>query len=854
MSSAVGQGPRTTEPGSPQGRNPFFPDGIRNTFETSRRRRRRTSPRMRSTTVKNGERLYLRYGYNDLIKNKGVNAALLVILILSAFLMATGSMVIERLAGSISQLSEQGKPPDFLQMHKGDYDRAALERFAAEHESEIDAWQIEEMLGFDSATLAWERPSTGESGDLAASRIDNLFVTQNEEFDFLVDETGGIVEPVAGEVYVPVLYQQQYGLTAGDVLTIRTDSGPHELEVQGSVKDAQMAASLSPSSRFLIHPEDFEALERAGGATPEIIVEYLLAAGGDANAMQTAYEGNGELPTNGQPVTGQQLRIISVISDGLVALALVFVSLILIAIALLNLRFVISGTLEDEVREIGAMKAIGIPDRAISGLYLTKYSVLTLFACVVGGLLAVVAASALTQGIQTNYAQAPVGAWTFLVPLIALATVFVIVVGICRGVLGRVRKIEVVSALVHGSTLGEKQTARRARRQTRWVRRTGLASAAGGNVNRRLALLDLRAEGRAWVLLPVVYGLIAVLITFPANLVSTFESPRFVTYLGVAERDLRADVQFQEDVDGVTDRLVAAMAEDVRLTDVRTYAHVDYSIDGEDGRARLRVEIGDRSDDDELRFSEGRPPGDGEIALSVLNADKYQVGVGDDLTIHHDDGSALTVQVSGIYQDLTSGGLSAKMSGEVATGASAYSVYADMADDEADVAAVADEYDEQFPTAGVKPTQEYAKETLGVLIDSLRGAAWIALIFGIGVAVLITSLFLKVRLARDRSTMGVLSAIGFSAKELVEQVRTKALLVVAIGTVAGLVFVATAGQAIASGGLAALGIGITDLSFIPNPWLVYGLYPLLLLGAGSLGVAPLTAGIRRADKSQWLRE
>ncbi|GAB4084598.1 ABC transporter permease [Myceligenerans cantabricum] len=797
--------------------------------------------------------MYLRYAMGDLVRNKGVNAALLVVLILSAFLMATGSMVIERLSGSIAQLSEQGKPPDFLQMHLGDYDRAALEQFASDHEAEIDAWLVEEMLGFESTSLGWERPGTGENGDLAASRIDNLFVAQNEEFDLLVDETGSVVEPAPGEVYVPVVYAQRYGLTAGDVLTVRTDSGPHELEVQGPVKDSQMAASLSPSARFLVHPEDFEALERAGGATPEIIAEYRLAGEGDANALQTAYEGAGGLPTNGQAITSQQLRIVSMLSDGLVAFALVFVSLILVAIALLNLRFVISGTLQDEVHEIGAMKAIGIPDRAISGLYLAKYSVLTLVACVVGGLLALVAANALTQGIQASYAQAPVGIWTFLVPLIALAVVFLLVIGICRNVLGRVKRIEVVSALVHGSTLDEKQAARRARRQARWVRRTGLASASGTTVNRRLAFLDLRAEGRAWALLPVVFGLTAVLITLPANLVSTFESPRFVTYLGAPERDLRADILFQEDVDEVKDRLVATMAADERLTDVRTVAYVDYSADSADGRARLRVAIGDQSEEEGVRFTEGRLPRDGQLALSVLNAERYQVGVGDELTLYDGDGPT-TVQISGIYQDITDGGQTARMPGEVTEGASAYGIYADLAGDATDPAAVADEYAARFPTAGVKPTQEYVRDVLGVLIDSLRAAAWIALVFGLGVAVLVTSLFLKLRLARDRSKMGVLTAVGFSSRELVGQVRTKTLLLVGAGTVAGLVFAATAGQSLASAALTAARIGITDLSFIPNPWLVYVLYPLLLVGAGYLGVVLLTAGIRRADKSQWIRE
>jgi putative ABC transport system permease protein len=538
------------------------------------------------------------------------------------------------------------------------------------------------------------------------------------------------------------------------------------------------------------------------------------------------------------------------VSDGLVAISLVFVSLLLIVIALLNLRFVIKGTLEDEVREIGAMKAIGIPNRAISGLYLAKYSVLTLVACVVGGLFAIVATALLTRSIQANYAQAPVGVWTFLVPLLALAVVYVIVVAICRGVLGGVKRIEVVGALVHGSTLDEKQTARRARRQSRWVRRTGLASSSSANINRRLAFLDLRAEGRAWVLVPVVFFLTAVLITLPTNLLSTFESPRFITYMGMPDRDVLAVVQFQDDVDGVRGQLLTEMEGDDRLTDLQTYAKVQYGIDGAEGRDILRVEIGDFTQH-EFRFTEGGAPQDGQIALSVLNADKFQAGVGDELTIDN-AGETVTVQVSGTYQDITDGGLTAKMPGEMTEGASAYVVYANVADgtDPADVAA---DYGERFPTADVWPIQVYVQQLLSYLTDALRSAAWISLIFGIGVAALITSLFLKLRLTRDRSKMGVLSAVGFSAREIVAQVRTKTLLVVVVGVAGGVGFAATAGESMVGAVLAAANVGFSSLSFIPNPWLVYVLYPLLLVGAGHFGVVLLTAGIRRADKSIWLR-
>jgi len=329
------------------------------------------------------DHLSLRYAYNDLVRHKAVNAALVAILVLSAFLMATGSMVIERLAGSVGGLFEQAQPPHFLQMHKGEYDMSALEAFATGHD-EIDSWLVTEMVGYESNALSWDRPSTGESGSMSSSRFDNLFVTQNDEFDHLVDEFGNIPEPARGEVYVPVKYEQAFGLKAGDTLTVSTDQGPFTLDVRGVVKDAQMAASANSATRVLISDEDFEQLGQAGGL-PEVIVEYRLTDAGLANDVQRAYEADEALPKNGPAVTGQQIQIINTFSDGLSAMALIFISLLLIVVALLSLRFVITGTLEDDVQEIGAMKAIGIPDRVISRMYLSKYIVMTLVACVVGG-------------------------------------------------------------------------------------------------------------------------------------------------------------------------------------------------------------------------------------------------------------------------------------------------------------------------------------------------------------------------------------------------------------------------------------------------------------------------------------
>ncbi|MEO6867644.1 MAG: FtsX-like permease family protein, partial [Gaiellales bacterium] len=126
-------------------------------------------------------------------------------------------------------------------------------------------------------------------------------------------------------------------------------------------------------------------------------------------------------------------------------------------------------------------------------------------------------------------------------------------------------------------------------------------------------------------------------------------------------------------------------------------------------------------------------------------------------------------------------------------------------------------------------------------------------IFGVGVVLLITSLFLKLRLTRERSRIGVLTAIGFSSREISSQVRFKVLLSVVLGTVAGVIGAATVGEWFIGSAISLTGLGIVNLSFISNPWLVYLAFPAILIAAGYVSAVALTSRLRVADKSTWLR-
>lgn len=104
------------------------------------------------------------------------------------------------------------------------------------------------------------------------------------------------------------------------------------------------------------------------------------------------------------------------------------------------------------------------------------------------------------------------------------------------------------------------------------------------------------------------------------------------------------------------------------------------------------------------------------------------------------------------------------------------------------------------------------------MTGALRSAALVSFVFAVGVVALVTGRFLRLRLTRERTRTGVLSAIGFSTGEIIAQVRGKTFLTVMIGTVLGAVFAATAVEPMVGSLLSVAGPGLAHLEFLPNPW------------------------------------
>lgn len=194
----------------------------------------------------------IHYIARDLKANKTVNITLFLFVCLSAWLMASGALVIERLTGALDHIEQIAAPPHYLQMHIGDYDEKAIKAFADET-GMVEHVAIQKMFNVDGVNIIHET-------SFSDSLLDNYFVIQNDTFDFLLDSENQIAQVDAGEIGIPVVYAKKYGIEVGERLTVTVGDVEKSFVVKTVIRDAQMGSSLASSIRFLISPVDFQTL------------------------------------------------------------------------------------------------------------------------------------------------------------------------------------------------------------------------------------------------------------------------------------------------------------------------------------------------------------------------------------------------------------------------------------------------------------------------------------------------------------------------------------------------------------------------------------------------------------------
>lgn len=762
--------------------------------------------------------MYLKLLKNDFKKNPWNNAILFLFMSLSVMLAVSVCLMLLQLFSSLTAMYETANPPHFLQMHKGELIQEDIDEFNRDYEG-IAHWQTVPLIDVygEELTVIPAEYGSGSQGKkqvpqpytLSDCRLDISLVKQNENYDVLLDGSRNKLEIRPGEIGVPVILLEQYEMKPGDTVILKSGNMEKAFVVSDYVYDGQMNSTLCSSTRFLISDRDFEELFGTVGET-EYLIEAYFKDTSQAAAYQTAYEQSEKnLPKNGQAVTYTIIFLLSAMTDIMMAMVFLLISILLIAIALICLRYTILAELEEDRKEIGSMKAFGIPAKKIRNLYLGKIRILMATGCVAGFFLSLLTVSLLTNHMSRTFGEQKMSAGSFLTAVPVCLVVYGIVVAFSRRVLGKLRKKTVTDLLVEEKGFCREKA----------VAKSGIHRAKRLPLNLLLGLREVR-HGYG-----IVFGLLLIvsfLMVVPYRTVQTMEDKEFITYMGSPVCDVLLEAEQGEGLEmrkQKAEELLLAEKEQGKIAGFETLKRVRLQAVGKDGElVGIHIDTGKNAGDG-LQLLEGKKPEtEKEISLSCLMAEELEKSVGDTVLLLS-EGTQREFTVSGIYQDVTSGGRTAKavrnFAGEEAE---QYTFQVMVGKENRQQAEKLNEqmasWREQLGNGySIENMEEFLDQTLGGVTSQIAKGAAAAFLIGICLTVLIVLLFLKLRMARENSTLAVKRAMGIPFASIRKQELYPVLLAGGAGTVIGILLAEWLGDNLVSLFLGMMGIGLKRIQF-----------------------------------------
>lgn len=712
---------------------------------------------------------------------------------ISVAMISLTAMLFANLTGAIDHLMEVAKTPDFLQMHSGDIDTDELEEFALSR-PEVTDYQIIRFLNLENSILM-----LGEES-LLDSTQDNGISIQGDGFDYMVGLDNELPKVQPGEVYVPVCYESMYHVKIGDDMSI----GNRKLTVAGFIRDSQMNSMMASSKRFLVCEEDYKSLKSLG--SEEYLIEFLLAKNSDTNAFKTAYE-DAKLPMNGPTITRPLIKMMNTLSDGIMIMIILLISVLVLLISLVCIRFMLLTRVVSEAGEVGVMKAIGISGKDIRNMFLRRYNWLVLAGAVSGMVISILLFKPLSTQMQKLYGVSANGLGRYLYAALSALLVGGVIVLFVLRILRKLNDMTALKALTGRMEEGKKNS-------------------------NMLCIM-------------VVTAIAVFLMLIPSNLYSTLSSPEFVTYMGIGNAEIRMDMRQGEGADKEFETIGELLSQDTDIKEYALYQTKLMPVMLDDGTTmNMLMEQGNHRKFPVI-YSQGCAPArEGEAALSYLLSEELGLYPGDEILVKVAE-EYETCIITGIYSDITNGGKTAKLFAEYLDNEEnvmwriAYVTLTDDADRE--------EFAARYAAKGAEVTDiaSQVQGTYGPTLNQVWQASILVKMVSSLIILLVIMMFVRMMIASRRNMISIKKAMGFRSLDIQKGFWKSCIPYALAGIILGTVCGCTLGEGICGAALKSL--GAEGFRFTINMWsvaldiLVGGFAVILAVYMGSNGIKSIKA-------------
>lgn len=636
-----------------------------------------------------------------------------------------------------------------------------------------------------------------------------FFDENNQE----IDEVG------KGEVYFPRKLLTEK-MKVGDSFYLVSGDYKKKFTIKGVMKDALLGSDMMGMNRMVIGQQDYDELtsngEFASGHMYSVFCDDLKAFEKDYNNCEFNVLVGFDIDT---------MRM-TYVMDMITAAILLAVSICLILIAAVMLRFTILFTVNEDYKEIGIMKAIGIPDMTIRRLYISKYLAISIVGAVIGLILSIPFSQMLVAGVTKNIVVED-SASNLLLSVITSIMVVLVVVFFAFTSTGRIKKVTPMDAIRSGNNgerFGKKAILSMGKSRLR--------------TTTFMAVNDVLCELKKYMVLLVTCVIGIWLVVMPVNTINTLQSDRVAEWFSMVPCDFHITEQgrieeivleekaFKEYLAEIKERL-----EDEGIAVERVVTETMFRIKIEKGEESFKATAsqGVGTEADQYMYEEGTPPAqENEIAITHVVAEKIHAEIGDTVYITMFD-KKIPFVVTAIYQSMDNMGEGirfhedAQMDYSATIGVWGAQVILKGSPDKEEVQHTIKKVEKLMPEAKVQTPKEFINSMIGGISDQLKPVKSLLLTIVIIINILVVVLMQKMFLIREQGEMGMLKSIGFSNSSIISWQTKRIALVLLIGVALGTA-TGTAFSQLTSGQVFKM-MGCSRIEFQIHPWEVYVLYP-----------------------------
>lgn len=784
------------------------------------------------------EKMYLSILKKDLKRKKAMNMILLLFIILATMFVSSSVNNIINVTTALDNYFEMANAPDYFvaTMNKNlsvDIDETVGSASAVDH------YAVENILFLSPDNFIF-----GDE-DIVINGGTNLVQSDIGMNYFLSD--GSILETVKpGEFYMTEGKADALGVDVGDRLTIELNGVSREFVLADKIKDALLGSNQLSITRYIISEEDFECFLSAENTEEYYGGTFVYLYSSDMEKVSTQIK----------PIVDNSIRTMDrafmefcYIFDMIVVGVLLVVSIILIAIAFVVLRFTISVTLSEEFREIGVMKAIGIGNFRIRGLYLVKYMGLSVIGATIGFALSFpfgeMLMSVSSQSIIVGK-QSPI-----LINIFCTVLVIAVILLFCYECTDKVKKMTPIDAIRNGQT-GER------------FRKKSLMSLGKSklSVTPFLALNDIVSSPKRYGIISLTFFLCLSLLLILSATVSTMNSDSLATTFGWADCDIYIDSKIGaeymlEDGHEKLEKHLNNMEQTLAQNDIpaKCYQETMFNLPVAFGENESNICIyqGTGTTMDMYEYTAGTvPQNTDEIAITRIAADKLNANIGDTVTIKTIDGDK-EYMITGFFQSMNTQGSGIRLHSDEyinyaqATGyVNTQIVFTDNPDSE-EINWRMEEIQRIFPEyENIETCAETVKDMLGVA-DTLASVKSLIVILAIILAALITVLMERSFIAKEQGEIALMKAVGTRNGKIYAYHALRFLFVGIIAVCIGEMFAMPLTHLCIDPIFKMMGMELA-VDYVINPVEMYIIFPIVILATTTVS-AFLTSIYTRKIKS-----